>query len=92
MLTDQSNQSDDALSEGNDLVTLTPEQQITQLLEIQSLLKVGNLRAIDLTEELLARTAGDTRKSVEALLELANNLQFAAAEKAVHTLLEGATA
>ena len=92
MLTDQSNQSDDALSAGNDLVTLTPEQQIAQLLEIQSLLKAGNLRAIELTEELLAKTAGDTRKSVEALLELANNLQFAAAEKAVHTLLEGAAA
>lgn len=73
----------------SDTKATSPEQLVTRLMEIQTLLGAGNLRAIDMAQELLALTVGDDKSAVQALLELTERLQFSAAEKAAATLLKG---
>ncbi|MEO6853002.1 MAG: hypothetical protein ABI410_16360, partial [Rhodoferax sp.] len=69
-------------------VATPPEELATRLLEIQTLLRAGNLRAIDMTQELLGLTSGDDKKRVQELLDTTERLQFSAAEKFAQSLLE----
>ncbi len=65
----------------------TPDQLVARLLEIQTLLRAGNLRAIDMTQELLSLTAGEDKNCVQQLLDITEQLQFSAAEKSAEALL-----
>ncbi len=71
----------------------TPEiplaQFVARLLEIQTMLRTGNLRAIDMTEELLALTAGKDKPKVQEMLDATKLLQFRAASDVAQLLLEG---
>ena len=77
-----------ARAPAEDLVVLSSDHQITMLREIQALLRVGNLRAIDMAEELLALTMGDDREKVQELLNTTKKLEFGAADKHAQSLLE----
>jgi signal transduction histidine kinase/CheY-like chemotaxis protein len=70
-------------------VEIPRQQLVTRLQEIQTLLRVGNLRAIDLTEELLALTSGKDKFRVQEMLDATELLQFRAADAAAQLLLEG---
>lgn len=70
-------------------VALPIAQLVTRLLEIQTLLRTNNLRAIDMTKELLSVTTGDDKMRVQGLLDTAERLQFQAAEKTVQSWVEG---
>ena len=71
------------------LLEISREQLVTRLLEIQTLLRVGNLRAIDLTEELLALTPCEDKFRVQEMLDATKLLQFRAADDAAQLWLEG---
>jgi CheY-like chemotaxis protein len=79
----QANQPD-----SSEKLAIPREQFATRLLEIQTLLRVGNLRAIDLTEELLGLTSGSDKMRVQEMLYVTKLLQFGAADKAAQSLLE----
>ena len=70
-------------------VALPTAQLVTRLLEIQTLLQTNNLRAIDMTKELLSLTSGDDKMKVQGLLNITERLQFQAAEKTVQSWVEG---
>ena len=70
-------------------VALPTAQLVTRLLEIQTLLQTNNLRAIDMTKELLSLTTGDDKMKVQGLLNITERLQFQAAEKTVQSWVEG---
>ena len=58
-------------------------------MEIQALLRDGNLRAIDMAQELLDLTSGDMKIELQGLLDAAKLSKFHVAEKAAQSLLEG---
>lgn len=68
---------------------LPTAQLVARLLEIQTLLQTNNLRAIDMTKELLSLTSGDDKMKVQGLLNITERLQFQAAEKTVQSWVEG---
>lgn len=72
-----------------DKVALSAEQLVPKLLELQSLLQASNLRAIDMTQELLALTSGDDKMRVQGLLDTIERMQFQTANRSVQSWVEG---
>ena len=75
-------------SDTKNRTALPDEQLLARLLEIRSLLQVSNLRAIEMTKELLSLTLGDDKIKAQGLLDITERLQFQAAQKSVQLWLD----
>lgn len=70
------------------LETASPAQLLARLSEIKMLLLAGNLRAVDLVEELLQHLSSDDQTSLQDVIARTRDLQFPAAAQAVQRFLE----
>lgn len=64
---------------------ISPAQMATRLLEIQAMLQVGNLRAIDMVQELLALAPNADKFKVQQLLDATQLLKFREAQSMVES-------